>query len=204
MGFSRLLATFKQIRLYRNIALFLLAFMLYNEGIQTVVKMSVIYGKEELGFSDKTLMGTLLMVQFIGAIGALVIGRLAGYWGTKKTLIGVLVVWIGVVFYGYGIRVERDFWILGVLVALVLGGAQALSRSLYGAMLPKESCGEFFGFFSVFAKFSAIWGPLIFALIHQTTGTAKSGMLVLGGFFLAGILLLWRVALKNEKPEGVC
>ena len=200
-GFRQLFTTLKQIRSYRTIVLFLMAFMFYNEGIQTVVKMAVIYGKDELGFSDRTLMGALLLAQFVGAIGTLLAGKIARRLGTQRTLIGLLTLWVGISVFTYTIQVERDFWVLGGLVGLVLGGSQALSRSLYSSLLPPESAAEFFGFYSVFAKFSSILGPLLFGLIRQVTGSARWGVLLLVGFFLIGMVLLAFVRVNTNQPQ---
>jgi MFS transporter, UMF1 family len=174
----------------RELGLFCLAYLFYNDGIQTVVKMASIYGKEELGLATGTLLGTLLMVQVIGVPGALLFGRLAGRLGTRPTLMLSLIIWLGVVVLGYRMTEAWEFWLLGALVGFCLGATQALSRSYFSRHVPVGQEAEYFGFYSVFAKFSAIGGPLIFALIRQVTGTARLSILALGFFFLVGLLLL--------------
>ncbi len=188
--------TIRTIAEHKNILLFLAAYMIYNEGVQTVIRMSSIYGKDELGFSIGTLLGTLLMVQFVGIGGAILMSRVALKFGVKQTVMGLLVVWLGVTIFAYGISTSIEFWILGGAVGLILGGTQALSRSFYGRLIPEEQTAEFFGYFSVFAKMSAIWGPILFAFVRQVTGTSRLSVLSLSVFFLVGWGLLFFVKEK--------
>ena len=189
-GFTRTWRTVLNVKRHRNLAIFLIAFMFYNDGIHTVIRMAAIYGKDELGLKNETLMGTLLLVQFIGISGALLFSKISKSFGTKRTLIFILFLWLGILCYAYIINSAIDFWILGIAVGFVLGGSQSLSRSFYGAMIPSNESAEFFGFFSVFAKFSAIWGPFVFGIIRQITGTSRLAILSLVGFFIIGIILL--------------
>ena len=189
-GFTRTWRTVLNVKRHRNLAIFLIAFMFYNDGIHTVIRMAAIYGKDELGLKNETLMGTLLLVQFIGISGALLFSKISRSFGTKRTLIFILFLWLGILCYAYIINSAIDFWILGIAVGFVLGGSQSLSRSFYGAMIPSSESAEFFGFFSVFAKFSAIWGPFVFGIIRQITGTSRLAILSLVGFFIIGIILL--------------
>ncbi|MGB5986028.1 MAG: MFS transporter [Desulfobacterales bacterium] len=190
MGFSRLLQTARQVGRFKHLLLFLIAFMLYNDGIQTVINMATIYGKEELRLTTTQLMITLLIIQVIAIVGALSFSRLAKYIGAKRAVMVTLVLWSGVVVYGYFIQTATEYFILGVVVGIVLGGSQALSRSLYGSMIPENASAEFYGFYSVFSKFSAIWGPLAFALIRQISGSARLSIVSLMVFFIAGLILL--------------
>ncbi len=190
--------TIKNIRKRRNLAIFLLAFMFYNDGINTVIRMATIYGKDELGLGNETLMGTLLLVQFVGIGGALLFSRFSKIYGTKKILILILFLWLGILCYAYLMTGPIGFWILGIAVGLVLGGSQALSRSMYGSMVPTNESAEFFGYYSVFAKFSAIWGPFVFGIIRQITGTSRLAILSLVVFFIIGIVLLCFVREKNN------
>ena len=189
-GFTRTWRTVLNVKRHRNLAIFLIAFMFYNDGIHTVIRMAAIYGKDELGLKNETLMGTLLLVQFIGIGGALLFSKISKSFGTKRILIFILFLWLGILCYAYIINSAIDFWILGIAVGFVLGGSQSLSRSFYGAMIPSNESAEFFGFFSVFAKFSAIWGPFVFGIIRQITGTSRLAILSLVGFFIIGIILL--------------
>jgi MFS transporter, UMF1 family len=190
------------VRKHRNLAFFLIAFMCYNDGIQTVIRMAAIFGKDELKLKNETLMGTLLLVQFVGIGGALLFGRIAKVFGTKKVLIFVLYLWVAILCYAYFMTSSLDFWILGMAVGLVLGGSQAISRSFYGVMIPINKSAEFFGFYSVFEKFSAIWGPFVFGIIRQITGTSRLAILSLVVFFVIGIVLLYYVDEKENDTKG--
>jgi len=173
--------------------------MFYNDGIHTVIRMATIYGKDELKLKNETLLGTLLLVQFIGIGGALLFSKISRTFGTKRILILVLSLWLGILCYAYIITSALDFWMLGIAVGFVLGGSQAISRSFYGAMIPIDESAEFFGFYSVFAKFSAICGPFVFGIIRQITGTSRLAILSLVGFFIIGIILLCFVK-ENTAP----
>jgi UMF1 family MFS transporter len=183
-------ATFRAVLGRPALALFCLAFLFYNDGIQTVVKMASIYGKDELQLGTGTLLGTLLLVQAVGVPGALLFGRIARARGAKRALVLSLVIWLGVVAWGYRLAAAWEFWLLGGAVGFCLGATQALSRSLYARFVPLERSAEYYGFYSVFAKFSAIGGPILFAAIRQLTGTARLSILALGIFFLLGLILL--------------
>ncbi len=200
-GTSRTWRTILNARKHRNLTIFLIAFMFYNDGIHTVIRMAAIYGKDELDLKNETLMGTLLLVQFIGIGGALLFSRIAKTLGSKRILIFVLFLWLGILCYAYLMTSALDFWILGMAVGLVLGGSQAISRSLYGSMIPVKESAEFFGFYSVFEKFSAIWGPFVFGIIRQITGTSRLAILSLVGFFIIGIVLLCFVKEKDENHK---
>ncbi|MCP4254934.1 MAG: MFS transporter [Candidatus Scalindua sp.] len=195
---SRTWHTILNVKKYRNLTIFLIAFIFYNDGIQTVIRMATIYGKDELGLKNETLMGTLLLVQFVGIGGALLFSKISKTFGTKRILIFVLILWLGILCYAYIITSALDFWLLGIAVGFVLGGSQAISRSFYGAMIPTNESAEFFGFYSVFAKFSAIFGPFVFGIIRQITGTSRLAILSLVGFFIIGIVLLCFV--KENAP----
>lgn len=184
----------------RNLLLFLLAFLFYNDGIQTVISMATIYGKEELGFSTTLLMVTLLMIQLVSVFGALLFGKLARLITARKALMAALVLWFGISIYAYYLQKPWQYVLLGAVVGVILGGSQALSRSLYGVMIPKEDAATYFAFFSVINKFSSIIGPLLFAVITQLTGTARLAMPCLGLFFIIGFVGL---ALLKVRPAAV-
>ena len=175
------------------VGLFLAAFLLYNDGIQTVISMATIYGQEELKLSMTTLMGTLLVIQLIAFFGAQAFSRLAERTGTRRALILALVLWTGVVAYAYTIDSAAEYFALGALVGVVLGGSQALSRSLFAAIIPAGQSAQYFGYFSVVTKLSAIGGPLVFAAVRLATGTSRAAILAVAVFFLAGMAILTRV-----------
>lgn len=199
IGFSRTLRTTRRVGRFRHLLLFLIAFMLYNDGIQTVLNMASIYGTEELQLTPQVLMLTLLIIQAIATVGALLFGRIAGWIGTKRAVMVSLGLWSAVVVYAYFIDSATEYFLLGVVVGLVLGGSQALSRSFYGSMIPEAASAEFYGFYSIFSKFSAIGGPLVFAVIRQTTGSARRSIVSLIVFFLLGLLLLYFVDEKKAR-----
>lgn len=198
VSFSRLLRTFRDIRRYRDLFIFLVAFWFYNDGIGTIIKMATIYGAE-IGIGQTTLIGTLLMVQFVGIPFAFLFGWLAKKIGTKRSIYLSLLVYTGISVMGYFLSQEWQFWALGVAVATVQGGSQALSRSLFGRLAPKSKSAEFFGFFSVSEKFAGIIGPFIFGLVGQIMGNSRLAIISLIIFFILGAVLLSRV---NEE-EGM-
>ncbi len=201
IGVSRTLRTIQQVGHFRHLSLFLIGFILYNDGIQTVINMATIYGKEELQLEANTLMVTLGIIQAVATLGALLFSRLAGYIGTKRTIMVTLVFWSGVVTYAYFIQTAREYFSLGVIVGIVLGGSQSLSRSFYGSMIPEEASAEFYGFYTVFSKFSAIWGPWIFALSNQMMSSVRLAIVSLIAFFIAGLVLLFFV--DEEKAREI-
>lgn len=201
MAFSRLKSTFINVRKYRELWKFLLAFWLYNDGIGTIIRMAAIYGRE-VGISQTDLIGALLLTQFVGIPFALLFAKIAGRITAKKGIYLALTVYIGITLYGYFLNSAIDFWILAGIVGMVQGGAQALSRSLYGAMVPESKSAEFFGFFGVSSKFAAIIGPTVFAYTGQLTGSSRYGILAIAAFFILGIFFLSRVDVEKGKIEA--
>lgn len=201
LGFSRVWKTMLQVGRLKQLALFLVAFLVYNEGIQTVIQMATMYGKQELKLSATALMVTLLLVQVVGIFGALFFSWVAGKTGTRKSVMLSLVVWSGLVIYAYFIHTAVEYFILGGVVGLVLGGSQAISRSLYASMIPEDSPAEFFGFYSVVNKFSAVWGPLMFAVIRHWTGSSRNALLSVIVFFILGMVLLSLVDEKKARQS---
>jgi UMF1 family MFS transporter len=190
LGIRRTWRTVRHASRYPHLLRFLVAFMLYNDGIQTVIVMATIYGKSELQLETSALMITLLIIQAVAMVGALVFSRLAARIGTKRAILVSLAIWSGIVVYAYFINTQIEYFTLGVVVGLVLGGSQALSRSYYGSMIPPEASAEFYGFYTVFSKFSAIWGPLQFALIDSIFDSTRLAIVSLIVFFVGGMILL--------------
>ena len=209
LGISRTLSTAKRVGRFKHLTLFLVAYMIYNDGIHTVTSMATIYGTEELGLSATSLMVTLLLVQVVAIAGALIFSRLASRIGAKRSVMFALVLWSAVVTYGYFIpsasesnnHAQTAFFVLGMVVGVVLGGTQALSRSFYGAMIPEQASAEFYGFYSVFSKFSSIWGPVTFGVIEQVTGSARLAIISLMIFFIVGLILLGFVDEEKAKAN---
>jgi len=197
-GFKRLAVTFKEIRKYKELFKFLVAFWLFNDGIGTIIKMATIYGNE-IGIGQTDLIGALLMVQFVGIPFSFAFGWLAKRIGTKRSIYISLGVYFLISIGGYFMQSAIHFWILGFAVALVQGGSQALSRSLYGRMVPKAQSAEFFSFFSVSGKLAGMFGPLVFGIVSQVMGNSRLGIVSLVIFFISGGLLLTRV----DEEEGI-
>lgn len=195
-SFNRLAHTFGEIRHYRDLATAMLAFWVYANGIGTIIVMATAYGSE-LGFAQTTLIGTLLMVQFIAAPFTFLFGWLANKIGTKRAIYLCLSVYMMISVLGYLMYQEWQFWVLGAMVATVQGGSQALSRSLIGKLIPPSKSAEFFGFFSVFEKFSSILGPFIFGVVSTIMGESRLSIASLIIFFIIGIYLLTRVDVQR-------
>lgn len=263
-GFERLVGTFKELRLYRQLLIFIVAFWIYNDGIGTIIKMATIYGAE-IGIGQTDLIGALLLTQFVGIPFSLIFGRLPrgddpkqpfflGYvlynaltlpligilaprfgvtsgplavgivlanqilayliarfigqralagvarrLNTKNAILLGLVVYGMVSVWGYFMKTAVEFWLLATMVGLVQGGSQALSRSLFGNMVPKAQTAEFFGFYDMSSKFAGLLGPLVFAVVAQLAGSSRLSIVSLIAFFVIGGLVLSRV----DEEEGI-
>jgi len=199
IGIERTVATARKVRSFKHLLMFLIAFMIYNDGIQTVIALSTIYGRKALGLSMFDLMLTLLIIQFVAIFGALMFSRVAEKLSTKRALMITLLLWSGVVIYAYFMTTAREFYILGIIVGITMGGSQALSRSLYGSIIPVDASAEFYGFYSVFSKFSAIWGPFVFGVIDKIAGSPRLAIISLILFFIVGLALLALVNVEKAK-----
>ncbi len=189
VGFARLMETFRELRLYKHAFLMLLAFLIYNDGISTIQKMATYYGTE-IGIEPSAMGSAILIVQFVGIPCSFLFGFLAGRIGAKRSIYIGLLVYMGISVLGYFMSTATHFYILALMVGLVQGGTQALSRSLFATIIPRHKSGEFFGFFSVFSKFAATFGPLVFLLGSNLTGSGRSGILSIVLFFIVGGILL--------------
>lgn len=199
--FVRLGETFRALRGFRHAFLMLFAFMVYNDGIQTIQKMATAYGTE-LGISRTVLIVAILLVQFVGFPFAFLFGALAARIGAKRSIFLGLLVYAGISILGYFMRTATHFMILAILVAMVQGGTQALSRSLFASLIPAHKSGEFFGFYSVFEKFASIFGPLLFAVTIALTGSSRSAILSIILFFVIGAALLARVNVAEGQEAA--
>lgn len=189
VGFSRVGNTFREIRQYKQLVIFLLAFWLYNDGISTIIRMATVYGSE-IGIAQNDLIIALVITQFVGIPFTFLFGWLAIKITAKKALYITLFVYLGIVIIGYFMTSAMHFYILAVAVGMVQGGAQALSRSIYGRMVPADKHAEFFGFYGISSKFAAVIGPFMFAFVGQITGNSRFGIISLIVFFIVGIILL--------------
>ncbi len=197
-SFTRLGETFRKLKHYRQLFKFIVAFWLYNNGIGTIITMAVIYGTE-LGFDSTVTIGTLLMVQFVAVPFAFLFGWIAGKIGTKRAIYITLIIYTCIAIAGYFMQVEWHFFALGFAVATVQGGSQALSRSLFGRMLPKSQSAEFYSFFAVSEKIAGVAGPFVFATVSMLMGHSRLSIVSLVIFFALGGFLLTKV----DEKEGI-
>jgi UMF1 family MFS transporter len=198
---ARVSETFRELRKYRQAFLMLVAFLLYNDGIQTMIRMASIYGTE-IGMDQNALIAAFVIVQFVGIPCAFLFGALAGRIGARTAIFVSLVVYAGISLLGYFMTTAWQFFVLAFLVGTVQGGSQALSRSLFARMIPRHKSSEFFGFFSVFEKFAGIFGPAIFAAAVTLTGSSRPAVLSVILFFIAGAAILFRVNVSEGERQA--
>jgi UMF1 family MFS transporter len=187
-----LAGTYRDLRRYKQAFIFMVAFLIYNDGIQTIIRMAAIYA-DEIGIGQSDLISAILMVQFVGIPCAFAMGQLADRIGTKRTILAGLAVYGVVAVLAYSMTSTTEFYLLAGLVGLVQGGCQALSRSLFASLIPKAKAAEFFGLFAVFEKFAGIFGPAIFGFAVVATGSSRLAILSVIAFFAVGGALLLRV-----------
>jgi MFS transporter, UMF1 family len=201
LGFARTFATARKLVGFRQLMLFVLAFFFYNDAVQTVIGVTGAYATETLRLGTTEIIVAFLISQFVAYFGSLFFGVLAGRIGAKGAIITTLFIWIAIAGAAYFLPEANPvpFYGLAACVGFVLGGVQALSRSLYGTMIPEVASAEFYGFFSVFSKFSAIWGPLVFAIVSNATGSGRPAILSVVAFFTIGLILLSRVDVAEGR-----
>ncbi len=192
---------------------FLVAYLLYNDGIQTVIAVSAIFASIELGMSSTNLILVILMIQFVAFFGALGFGRLAGRLGAKRTIVISLFIWSAVVIYAFAgmqstaqaLGMEQrqiEFWVLGFVIALVLGGSQALSRSLFAQMIPQGQEAEFYSFYEISERGTSWLGTFVFGLANQSFGSLRFGILSVIIFFVVGLVLLPLVNVPKAMEQA--
>jgi UMF1 family MFS transporter len=210
-GFKEIWNTLiKLYRQYPQTLRYLIAYWIYNDGIQTVIVVSAIFASEELGVADDKLLILILLIQICAFFGALLFGRAAQRIGAKMAIMISLVIWSAIVIYAFALLHEEwQLFVLGFFVALVLGGSQALSRSLYSQMIPTDHEAEYFGFYEITERSSAIISTVAFGIAVQLTGSQRIAIVTLIIFFIVGLLLLSRVNVKQaiieagNDPSGV-
>ena len=195
-SFKRLGKTFKDIKQYRNIFLFLLAYFFYIDGVDTIISMSTAYGTD-VGLSATDMIIALLAVQVVAAPFAILFGTLAKKYGTKIMLYVGIFIYTFICVYAMFMDSAFDFWVLAMLVATSQGGIQALSRSFFAQMVPEEKSNEFFGFYNIFGRFAAVSGPFLMGVTTQITGSSSMGIFSLIILFIIGFILLTFV----QKPN---
>jgi UMF1 family MFS transporter len=200
-GFKRLLETFHELRRYKQAFLMLIAFLIYNDGIQTMIRMAAMYGSS-IGIDETALITALLITQFIGVPFAFLFGHVAGKVGAKPAVFAGLAVYAAICAVGYFMSTATHFYILAILVGMVQGGTQALSRSLFASMIPRHKSSEFFAFFGVFERYAGVLGPLIFAMMVQATGSSRNAILAVLGFFVVGGAILLFVDVEGGRRSA--
>ncbi|MFD5572102.1 MFS transporter [Streptomyces cadmiisoli] len=211
-GWRQLAATVRDMRRHPLTLSFLLAYLVYNDGIQTVITQASVYGSKELGLDQSTLIGAVLLVQVLAVFGALGLGRLARRHGAKRTILGSLVAWTLILAIGYFLPAGAPvfFFVLAAGIGLVLGGSQALSRSLFSHLVPPGKEAEYFSAYELSDRGTSWLGPLLFGLTYQLTGSYRDAIISLVAFFALGFVLLARVPVRraiadagNPVPERI-
>jgi UMF1 family MFS transporter len=211
-GWRQLLGTLRDMRRHPLTLAFLLAYLIYNDGIQTVISQASVYGSDELGLGQTTLIVAVLLVQILAVAGALAMGRMARTYGSKRTILGSLGVWTLILIAGYLLPAGAPAWFFGLAAAigLVLGGSQALSRSLYSHLVPAGKEAEYFSAYELSDRGLSWLGPLAFGLAYQLTGSYRDAIISLLVFFVVGSVLLARVPVRraiaaagNAVPERI-
>ncbi|MFD8308997.1 MFS transporter [Streptomyces sp. NPDC059690] len=211
-GWRQLATTVRDMRGKPLTLSFLLAYLIYNDGIQTVISQASVYGSEELGLSQSTLITAVLMVQVLAVAGALGMGRLARTYGAKRTILGSLVAWTVTLAAGYFLPAGAPVWffVLAAGIGLVLGGSQALSRSLFSHLVPPGKEAEYFSAYEMSDRGMSWLGPLLFGITYQLTGSYRDAIISLVAFFVIGFALLARVPVRraihdagNPVPERI-
>jgi UMF1 family MFS transporter len=204
-GYGRLQHTFHRIKTFRELTKFLVAFLIYNDGIETVIIMASIFGAEVLRMETGEIILFFLMIQGIAFLGSLIFGLLADTIGNKKAVMISLGIWSLIVIWAFRLGIiwdpKTEYWILGVFAGMVMGGSQAASRSLQGVFTPDANSAEFFGFFAVSGKFASVFGPLIYGILIAITGSVQSGILSVLLFFIVGMAFLLTVNEKKGMEE---
>ncbi|HEX8027285.1 MAG TPA: MFS transporter [Vicinamibacterales bacterium] len=198
VAFSRLAQTFREIRKYRNAFLLFVAMLLYQDGIQTIIRMAGVYGAE-VGIEQTSQIAAFVMVQFVGIPFAFLFGSLGSRIGTKRCIFIAIGVYAIATILAFFMKTVTHFFVLAFLIATVQGGAQALSRALFARMVPRDRSSEFFGFYAVAERFATVFGPLIFTISVWATGSSHSAIIAILGLFLAGAFVLSKV----DEAEGV-
>ncbi len=203
-GVRQVIRTLTAIRLNHPETLrFLVAYLVYNDGIQTVIAVATLFASKELGVSNRTLLLLILMIQFAAFFGSILFGWIAGKMGAKRSIMLSLVVWSGISVYAYGFLYSTfQLFILGAATAVVLGGSQALSRSLYSQLIPRQNESEYFAFYEISERGTSWIGPFIFAGAVQFTGSTRVAILSLMVFFVVGLLLLGRVDVERGMMDA--
>ena len=192
MAFSNLISTSKSVRNYKKVVIFLLAYFLYMDGVDTIIRMATSYGSD-IGLSASSMISALLLTQFVGFPATLIFGFYADKFGYKESLTFAIIVYIGVVLFSSQMDTAEEFFIVAAIIGLVQGGVQAISRSYFSNLIPQEKAAEFFGFYNFIGKSSVFIGPFMVSGIALLTGSPSIGILSLLVLFIPGLILLWKI-----------
>ncbi len=193
IGITRVWSTISHLKNYKNLAMFLLAYFFYIEGVNTVIFFAGNYASTTLGFGETELLIFFITVQTTAVAGSVILGILADSIGQKKTIMISLFIWLLTILLAYFIEDKSLFYIVGLLAGTAMGSSQSTSRSLMSKLTPPERKTEFFGFYSFFGKSSAVIGPLVFGMVSYLTGSQRIAIISIGFFFITGMLLLKKV-----------
>ncbi|MGP4000079.1 MFS transporter [Streptomyces sp. 8N706] len=198
-GGRQLVATLRDMRRHPLTLAFLVAYLVYNDGVQTVITQASVYGSQELGLDQTTLISAILLVQILAVAGALGMARLARRYGAKRTILGSLVAWTVTIGAGYFLPAETPVWffVLAAAIGMVLGGSQALSRALFSQLVPRGKEAEYFSAYELSDRGTSWLGPLLFGLTYQLTGDYRDAIISLVVFFVLGFVLLARVPVRR-------
>ncbi|MGW2348197.1 MFS transporter [Actinacidiphila glaucinigra] len=211
-GWRQLASTLRDMRRHPLTLAFLLAYLVYNDGIQTVISQASLYGSEELELDETALIGAILLVQVLAVFGALLLGRLAARYGARRTVLGSLVAWTLTIGAGFFLPAGEPvaFYCLAAAIGMVLGGSQALSRSLFSHLIPRGKEAEYYSVYEISDRGTSWLGPLLFGLTYQLTGSYRDAIVSLVAFFVVGFVLLARVPMRraveaagNPVPETI-
>jgi len=202
VGLRDVKRTLTEIRRYRSLAIFLVGFLIFNDGVMTVISQASVYAQQKFNLTDEQLIPIFLMIQFVALPGALFMGWFANKIGQKNALHICLSVWVLVLISGFLITQVWQFWVMGAVTALVMGSTQSVSRTIMGLMTPESRTGEFFGFFNLSGKAFSMLGPIMFAEILTRTGSANWAILSLLVFFVVGWLIIAPLDIKKGQQQA--
>lgn len=199
-GYRQLVTTFKKIKSHKSIVLFLFAYWFYIDGVDTIIRMAVDYGIA-IGFEAGELIIALLIVQFIGVPSTIIVSKIAQKWDTKKTILSSIVIYFFITAWASLMQDKNEFYAIAILIGLVQGGIQALSRSFYSRIIPTQYSAEFFGFYNMIGKFAAVLGPVLISATALITKDSRLSIFSVAFLFIIGFFLLLKVDETKAKEE---